>query len=289
MKAHVVVGYDQTSSSESALDVAASEAAWRGADLTVVHAFHHAPVAWPPYKKQAVEGAVRMAALRLAHEGANRARSHHPRLLVYARAEAGAAPSILADLSSRADLLVVGHRGRGGFAGMQLGSVALRTVTRAACPILVVRGAEHEARGLVLAAVDVGDPAEEILGFAFADAAHRGARLKAISAMEILWPWAAAGDTGQLKHASTQVRERANVAMQRLMPSWQAKYPEVPAECEVVEGSPTAILTAATTYADLIVAGAHRRGEAHHDMRLGPIAHTLLLHSDCPVAIIPHR
>jgi hypothetical protein len=58
--------------------------------------------------------------------------------------------------SASADLLVVGHRGRGGFASMQLGSVALRTVARAARPILVVRGAEHEARGLVLAALTWG-------------------------------------------------------------------------------------------------------------------------------------
>lgn len=287
MEPGVVVGYDQTPSSERAIDEAAAEAASRGVGLTVVHASHHA-LAAPHEPLAGAESASPYTARDVAEQGAERARSENPGLSVRALSVAGSVPATLAALSSGADLLVVGHRGHGGFAGLQLGSVVLRTVTRAGCPTVVVRGAGHGSRGTVLAAVDVGDPAHEILHFAFAEAARRGSRLKVVSALEILWPWAYAGDRGELGDASAQAVKRAAEALEGLLEPWRAEHPEIVVECEIVEGAPAGILTSATTYADLIVVGARRRGDGHHGMRLGPIAHTLLMHADCSVAVVPH-
>lgn len=47
---------------------------------------------------------------------------------------------VLVDLSAGATMLVVGSRGRGGFAGMVLGSVSAACSAQARCPVLVVRG-----------------------------------------------------------------------------------------------------------------------------------------------------
>lgn len=44
--------------------------------------------------------------------------------------------------SEHADLVVVGDRGRGGFAGMLLGSTAGHVLRHAHCPVVVVRGRE---------------------------------------------------------------------------------------------------------------------------------------------------
>jgi nucleotide-binding universal stress UspA family protein len=46
---------------------------------------------------------------------------------------------VLLDEAADADLLVVGHRGRGGFASVCLGSVGLQCVLHATCPVTVVR------------------------------------------------------------------------------------------------------------------------------------------------------
>ncbi len=51
-------------------------------------------------------------------------------------------PQALLSASRGADVLVVGHRGRGGFSGLMLGSVAEQCVRHAVCPILVVRPAD---------------------------------------------------------------------------------------------------------------------------------------------------
>jgi nucleotide-binding universal stress UspA family protein len=51
----------------------------------------------------------------------------------------GPAAEVLLDAASAADLLVVGSRGHGGFAGMLLGSVSQHCARHARCPVAIIR------------------------------------------------------------------------------------------------------------------------------------------------------
>jgi nucleotide-binding universal stress UspA family protein len=68
------------------------------------------------------------------------ARSFAPGVSVRGDAVRGSAGPILVGVSANADMVVVGSRGRGGFASLLLGSVSRQVATRAPGPVVVVRG-----------------------------------------------------------------------------------------------------------------------------------------------------
>jgi nucleotide-binding universal stress UspA family protein len=69
-----------------------------------------------------------------------------------------AAPALLRQARAR-DLLVVGTRGRGEFAGLVLGSVSHAVSLRAPCPVVIVpRVSVDESPDRVIASSSFGEP-----------------------------------------------------------------------------------------------------------------------------------
>lgn len=62
---------------------------------------------------------------------------------VTTRVVEGQPAAVLIGCSRDAQMLVVGSRGRGGFRGLLLGSVSSACAEHAACPVLVVHGADR--------------------------------------------------------------------------------------------------------------------------------------------------
>ncbi|MEV5646699.1 universal stress protein [Nocardia sp. NPDC052254] len=137
----VVVGVDGGPLSEAAVAAAFEEACERGAELVAVHAwsdvtfgdFAGDPYTWfPPARIERNEEAL------LAERLAGR-QEQYPGVVVRRHiAIADPAPH-LQQWSDRAQLIVVGSHGRGGFRGMLLGSVPNSLVQHANCPVMVVR------------------------------------------------------------------------------------------------------------------------------------------------------
>ncbi|HLR84397.1 MAG TPA: universal stress protein [Nocardioidaceae bacterium] len=66
--------------------------------------------------------------------------AEYPDVTVSHQAVHGRAASILVEGSERADMVIVGPRGLGGFRGLVLGSVSEQVVRHAKCPVVVVHG-----------------------------------------------------------------------------------------------------------------------------------------------------
>ncbi len=139
----IIVGVDGSDSSRAALNWAYEEAAHHGAALSVVAAWH-APVLpqAPPYGSMPPEGYDTQPgrdALDELERLVSNLEVKTPAVEVQTSIEDGSPAKVLIERSKGADLVVVGSRGRGGFAGMLLGSVSQHLVAHAHCPVAVVR------------------------------------------------------------------------------------------------------------------------------------------------------
>jgi len=140
----VVVGVDGSEQSLDALAYACAEAARWGGALRVVAAFESAGLFGDRYGVP-IPVSDQTIADRLSEETNALVRkaleSFAEPPATQVAVMAGRASAVLVAESERADLLVIGHRGHGGVAGVVLGSVALHCVSHAHCPVTVVRRA----------------------------------------------------------------------------------------------------------------------------------------------------
>ena len=134
MAARIVVGIDGSAGAREALRWAADEARVRGIGLEVVHAWSYLDQG-PPfdtgYDEEHARAAVAEELAACGIDAAGVIVTTPCALPAQALVDTAAAEGVVA--------LVVGSRGRGGFAGLLLGSVSQQVVHHATVPVVVVR------------------------------------------------------------------------------------------------------------------------------------------------------
>lgn len=135
----IVVGVDGSESAQLALARAIAEAeAWE-AELTAVAAVPIAQgsgaMAWLP---ASIDRDELLADVRAGLDDACGRAQGGSRVEIRRHVLDGSAAALLTEFSTAVDLLVVGTRGRGGFAGLMLGSTSQNVMARSDCPVLVV-------------------------------------------------------------------------------------------------------------------------------------------------------
>ncbi|MFD7811947.1 universal stress protein [Streptomyces sp. NPDC059785] len=291
----VAVGVDGSAESLAAAGWAAREAVRRGTRLRLVQVTDRTARG----RRDESAGA---AGRRVLREAEAHVRAGCQDVRVEAEQAAGPVTGTLLEAAGQAGLLVLGSRGLSGFTGFRVGSVALGVVSRAVRPVVLVRAGETPEdehlpaadgsgsvrtrhRDVVLA-LDVGDPCDEVVDFAFETARLRHARLRVVHAWRAPGPLGlGAGDIG-LVDGPRQAGEWLGF-LEAVLEVWREKYPDVEVAPTVVADRPATAVARAASGAGLLVVG-RRRPEDPHSPRLGLVTHAAVRHADCPVAVVPH-
>jgi len=277
----VVVGVDGSESALRAVDLAAEEAALRGVPLRVVHAS-----LWERYEGTSLapghgRPSERLTAEKILRTAEQRANLRRPEVEVSLDVLPEEPEYALVREGREACLLVLGTRGRGGLAELLLGSVSLAVAARAGCPVIVVRG-EPSARGRMVVGIGEKGTGSAALDFAFKEARLRHAGLDAVRA----WRCPARESTDIPLLAGEPARLHEQHAVEALERALKDAPGDVDLNRRTAEGSPRTVLLDAAGDADLLVVGA-RRHPGHFGLQLGRVAHAVLHHSACAVAVVP--
>jgi nucleotide-binding universal stress UspA family protein len=279
----IVVGIDGSDEALDAARWAAAEAVRRGTRVRLVSA-----VPWNSFRAlgplaMEADGG-REETFRAARELVERAAVEAARTLPADQVDYdvrdGTPAAVLSAVSEGASLLVVGDRGRGGFAGLLVGSVAVSVAAAGHCPVVVVRGAAGPADAPVVVGVSGAADGDAALGFAFEQAFERGVPLVAVRAWSDEVPGAAAAFLNR-----PEIERHESALLEDALALWQRKFPRVTVEQRLVVDRPAAALVTASVDAQLVVVGTRGHGERVGTL-LGSVSRAVVHHAHCPVAVL---
>ncbi|MGW1875119.1 universal stress protein [Streptomyces sp. NPDC001975] len=149
----------------------------------------------------------------------------------------------------------------------------------------VLRGShDNQVRSGAGGRIVLGVGGKEAVRFAVREAGLRGAEVDAVRA----WRAPAHESTDHPLLSGEPARLHEQQAVDTLAEALRDVPEQVRVHRQTVEGPARQVLPAASRTADLLVVGA-RRTTGHLGLQLGRVAHGVLLHAACPVAVVPER
>jgi nucleotide-binding universal stress UspA family protein len=281
----VLVGFDDSPGARAALDWAVRETVLRGSTLEVVVAAHVPGMPAEPGTDQLVRDVAEQWAARARELVATQLEEDRVRTTI------AEAPAVAALVEATQDgvLCVVGSRGHSPVRKLLLGSVAGGVVSRAAGPVVVVRGEPAEAvPGPVVVGVDGTPSSVAATVFAAKEARLRAVALRVVSAwaMPVQSQWGYAHWRTDLMDSWNEVyEEAARTAAESAAALVAEQAPDVAVTVETVGRPASLALLAESRGADLLVVGSHGHGPMGR-LFLGSVGHALVQTAHCPVAVV---
>jgi nucleotide-binding universal stress UspA family protein len=285
----IIVGVDGSQPSYAALRWAAAEAVRRETPLRIVLAHdwpYFGDLPLPPADAQSTLATDR-AAQQIVTEAIALAKEAEPGVTVTGEAHLGHPTATLMERAGRDGMVVVGDRGRGGFARLLLGSIGSQVATHATGPVVIVRGTSDRADAPIVVGVDDSPAGAAAISAAFEAASIHGCAVVAVRAwVQLAQPWRA--NLPPLLYDTAAVEAQASTTLTEALAGWTEKYPGTNVVGRVAEGDPGRILAEASRQAQMLVVGSHGRRPIS-DVLLGSTSRYVAHHADCPVLLIhPH-
>lgn len=191
--------------------------------------------------------------------------------------------------------MVLGSRGLSRITGFLIGSVGMATISGTERPVILVRAAERPDNGPppvrtnpyrdVVASVDVDQPRDALLAFAFNEAARR---LRAAHRARLVTPLSSRlgspARSGSPPGDGRGGRPRAC----RTSDALAAEVPVGGVVQQALVGSPGDQLVHCAVDADLVVISRRIR-KSPLGAHIGPITHAVIHHAPAPVAVVAHN
>jgi len=292
----IVAGIDGSGAALVAARWAAADAVARGATLRLVHAIQAAPAgamnepaALPP---QVIVN-LRSKGARMLQALADQLLAEHPALAIETVQREGPPTRVLLDQSLQGIATVVGTGGESRFLGTLFGSVANSVAAHGHGAVVIARPQPVTSTAAKPAAVVVGvdgsPQARAAIGFAYEEAAFRGAPLVAIHTWNDK-PLEHALGTYPLEVNAQVIDDQEHRMLETELAGWEHKLPDVQVTLRVIRGRATPILlrystTTATHSTQLIVVGSRGCG-GFPGLLLGSTSQALAAHAKCSVAVI---
>lgn len=188
-----------------------------------------------------------------------------------------------------AELLVVGSRGRGGFASLLLGSVSQRCVDHAPCPTAVVPATwSPNGVGRVVVGVDGSQPSYDALRWAAAEATLLGARLDVVHGYHfrpVVTPFGAAVPVYR-----EDVEKASQALLEQMVGDTVRRRDDQPPHIELIASPSSAAhaLLETADGADLLVVGSRGHG-TFRGLLLGSVSRQCVHHTPCPIVVVRPR
>jgi nucleotide-binding universal stress UspA family protein len=278
----IVVGIDGSPQAKVALRWAVQEATMRNAQLTLVHAAAPIPAVFHQ-QPEAVARQVLADAIGVVESMTD----DRTRPRIDSELISGAPIPALIDMSTKADMLVVGSRGNGAVKSLLLGSVSSGLVHHAHCPVAVIHNeVSSPLSGPVLVGIDGSPASEQATAIAFDEASWRGAELVALYA----WTDAEVPDlpsrewTGLTRISWSALQSEAEETLSERLAGYRERYPDVTVQKVVVPNHPARHLLERSESAQLVVVGSHGRG-GFEGMLLGSVSTALVQQVHTPIIV----
>ncbi|MBU9763298.1 universal stress protein [Mycobacterium sp. TNTM28] len=285
--APVVVGIDGSDEALRAARWAAAVADGFGAPLRIVHAL-------PSLGRNLTQTAAALTAAMMSYQqdmaqaflkaATETVAADHPELRVTTDSFNEPADQVLIEASRDARLVVLGGKTVSPAAALLLGSTALSVATRAACPVVALRG-EHVAPGTgpVVVGVDDSPAAQAALATAFDFADRFGLSVIAVRSLSLAAPMET-GVTIPLLIDWDGVESAELAELTETVAVHNKRHPGVEAKCFIEPDSPGKALLKHAAESGLVVVGSRGRNVLA-GVVLGSTSLNLLHHSPVPVLI----